>query len=1186
MEDVTTRKCISGKWQNVISIAVVCLFLFNSFSFALPEYPGVSRTTLSAQSVFKPLIDAGINFSAEMEYEIIAGMRLLLAGKTPAAVNGILIESYKDSRDTRKIEFLEIIKKGEDSVTARIGLIGWEDARFEIEYAGAEYPVKNITAKDETKKTRETSKITVPVFYNKKKAKESVLEIEYDPKADNYRDIRLDGRREYVGEICIGKKDFVDILFEVGENAGNRKIVEEIADILGALPETFIPREEKLSILAEILQVSSSDPALIRYPQIEHVKEVAQQFALELKEYQENTKIRRLKVGVFGIGPGDVFYHQWVYAKAIGVNAEYICVEKSGEKLDEAKKIFGHSSDFKFIVQDLFSLNPEDRKWGGKGSFDYVDMLSVMHEIYTYGGLEKRGETTSIEHEKGMEAVKGLMAKAGTMLRDGGQFMMFDGYKPEGDENAVNSVKLSVQAEEAFKCAAENFIIPFSRGRDVEKYKRGDRYELSNSDILEFAGLMRYLIRNGTFEDHRGTYEPGRTMIEVFRYATKSEMSGALKKNGFYLKRYDAYTVYARQQLFEKHIFGMDWGKVPRQKYRTLAVKGKTKTDKPIEVDHPPAKPVRYGKRDRKAICDGVLSGRGRLDGEMLEKERSSGADSSIKDAVFKETPPVKQLTYANVFRENDSIVVTKIDENPELTKMRDLARDADRMTDEYDHVNAAARYLEVLDEFEKSPVFGNVYITALIERVARLLLSDIFDGGDRNRLENVITSLEIAPVTFEDALERLKDPYSFGEAYVLERRPTKEQLRILPSLDFEVVIYFTDGKWKMYRHEQVIAAVSRAYLRNLRENVMKDEKFAVHIHNHREEGFPVATWGDVAFAENNPAALYFIATKGGFVRYDQSRYMIADEPFGSFAWSDMTPAEFRSFLEKAERTKEDIGEGRDDENSFKKEAKILKNGHRDGKELLVETAGYLKGYPVNIHIDLSVIPRRGLKKKEWRSQQEKNMETLAYLIARHDTFGIDARYILEQDADEHYKDDALKILKEKLTALGRLPGVDPGKLLSRIDKPHSGDNVIDINLKNKEAVEKMDHLGSREYVIALNDDTGREAVPVPNYTVASNLGLALAALRIAKEKEGLDKNEYCRTREKVLKTFKSVFLRYGMIKTEEDFMIDELEMMVTGSSATRLYYAVLYALPPMVKGAVKLIDRCHEELQLLLQSA
>lgn len=40
-----------------------------------------------------------------------------------------------------------------------------------------------------------------------------------------------------------------------------------------------------------------------------------------------------------------------------------------------------------------------------------------------------------------------------------------------------------------------------------------------------------------------------------------------------------------------------------------------------------------------------------------------------------------------------------------------------------------------------------------------------------------------------------------------------------------------------------------------------------------------------------------------------------------------------------------------------------------------------------------------------------------------------------------------------------------------------------------------------RTYYVALKDDAEKEGVPMPNYTAAANMGLSLAALRIAKEK-------------------------------------------------------------------------------------
>jgi hypothetical protein len=256
-----------------------------------------------------------------------------------------------------------------------------------------------------------------------------------------------------------------------------------------------------------------------------------------------------------------------------------------------------------------------------------------------------------------------------------------------------------------------------------------------------------------------------------------------------------------------------------------------------------------------------------------------------------------------------------------------------------------------------------------------------------------------------------------------------------------------------------------------------------------------------------------------------------------------------------------------------------------DEKYLLSKSAKYLKNYPVNMRIDLTTIPRSGLTEEQQAEQLEQNMETLARLIAWHNTLGLNVRYILEHDIDAAYRDKASTILKEKLTRLAAIPGIDVNELLLHVGPPHTGDGVIEVLLKNLDSIKGMQSIPDRAYYVALKDDPEKPGVAMPNYTAAANMGLSLAALRIAKEKT-TEKDEYNELREKVLRVFRNIYKRYEIISEEEKFTTDELELMVVGSSDTRLYYTILYALPPIVKAAIEELRKYHESLHLLLQAA
>ncbi|MFH1879106.1 MAG: class I SAM-dependent methyltransferase [Candidatus Omnitrophota bacterium] len=262
---------------------------------------------------------------------------------------------------------------------------------------------------------------------------------------------------------------------------------------------------------------------------------------------------------------------------------------------------------------------------------------------------------------------------------------------------------------------------------------------------------------------------------------------------------------------------------------------------------------------------------------------------------------------------------------------------------------------------------------------------------------------------------------------------------------------------------------------------------------------------------------------------------------------------------------------------------KVLSKGCNNEVLLLAQSSRHLKINPVNMYIDLEAIP--SIKK-----QLEENMETLARAITWQSNLGLNIRYILENDDNGQ----AQKILKDKL-----------GKILaSRVGGPYiigeeserqngeriivKKDELIDVRLENMEEIAKDRVIDDREYVVALKDDISETGVIIPNYIAAMAMGLSLAALRVERDKieEQQDtQKEYELFRGKILDKFRHIYKQYDIIEDEDDFSVDELELMVMGSSATKLYYTVLYALPPALK-AIKAIHKFHQMIRDILIAA
>jgi hypothetical protein len=252
---------------------------------------------------------------------------------------------------------------------------------------------------------------------------------------------------------------------------------------------------------------------------------------------------------------------------------------------------------------------------------------------------------------------------------------------------------------------------------------------------------------------------------------------------------------------------------------------------------------------------------------------------------------------------------------------------------------------------------------------------------------------------------------------------------------------------------------------------------------------------------------------------------------------------------------------------------RIISAGHVAAKQLLMKSARYLGNVPVNEHIDISAIPKDS-------EQLEQNMKTIARLIAWNNAFGLNIRYVIENDTDGK----ALEILKSELIEVSKIPGVNGEDLLSRIGLPHAGDNVINIYLVTIDNIRKIAQLTDKEYTIALKDDPELPGVSIPNYTAASAIGLGLASLREAKEKEGT--SGYESLRRKTFDLVSGIYKRFGIIKDDKEFTITDIEFMVTGCFENKIEYAIRYALPPIVKDLAERLQRHHEAMQLVLQAA
>jgi len=268
----------------------------------------------------------------------------------------------------------------------------------------------------------------------------------------------------------------------------------------------------------------------------------------------------------------------------------------------------------------------------------------------------------------------------------------------------------------------------------------------------------------------------------------------------------------------------------------------------------------------------------------------------------------------------------------------------------------------------------------------------------------------------------------------------------------------------------------------------------------------------------------------------------------------------------------------------YRLEERRLRSEHRDEKTLSIRTDEILKGHPVNMTIDLSPIPRErdGLTKNQADEQLNANMESLALLIAWHKTSELNICYILQDIEDSKYEERAIQLLTEKLAAVGKSSNLDWVNLVSLINNKHQDKNTIEIMLRDVDKVVVVNN--DRTYQVALGDDKDTPGISIPNYMAAASIGLALATLRILKDKNDAD---YITRRKTVFNMLSYILKRYGVL-TEyiDNFTEDVLEQMVSFPPETRASLAIAYALKPAAKAPINMLPRTHKLMQQLKQAA
>ena len=238
---------------------------------------------------------------------------------------------------------------------------------------------------------------------------------------------------------------------------------------------------------------------------------------------------------------------------------------------------------------------------------------------------------------------------------------------------------------------------------------------------------------------------------------------------------------------------------------------------------------------------------------------------------------------------------------------------------------------------------------------------------------------------------------------------------------------------------------------------------------------------------------------------------------------------------------------------------------------LLNHISPYLRNYPVDETIDLSLIPKEDL---------EANMKTWAYIIALNNKHGLDVDYIFESD-DESYKAAAKRMLFEKVQ---EIKGIDIEKVEARVTDIYRL-GALQVHIMKKENLEKLKNIPENVLLIALSEGKTLDETPLRDFMSASAIGLTQAALKrmqIEKDSRLLEIIE-----QEILPRMQHIYQRLFPDKDIKEIVTKETILnMIDDNPIVRKNLAIALALPPIIRASIQYLKDYHEALHILQQAA
>lgn len=1233
-----------------VAFIVVSIFFFNALAWAYPDYRDTvhSRDKLSVESIFKPLVDQGITVSAAMRFEVLAGLRLFQKGMTVAAVNGCLVETQAGSASPKEpsVEFISGDLVSEAEVRASFRAISHKDLVFDVDYKiGYKNGELSPETQDQTFPVEDMApgeltalnvfgigdKIIITLRGEGQARQDAVAAVASPVRQDierYYLDIVKPALSEFRDKARSGKLNGDDLLDWVnkcvkpfaqgidltdlglsGKKAGVkefRQFIDELTNRAFIRMGLFLTDGGKTDLLpGEILSsedvISAAGNKARIYtvrvfgPCIEDII-VSDQFIVETtatydKFKQEAPHLRAM----WALAKKDSGYSP-SNPRSKWNMFDYMMMRTFGEKTDQEAVDMGKAYYRSDTLSNLDCLAHFRRLWGRA-----VDLTDDEDRARLANSILRTDSPLLVmlsEKKSGIERLE--LAKSITMLENMLNCLRSSPYPAYYFINyMVGFFRGQEPLGESSQAYLSRIMLAYMPGRDADTSK------LSDQDVASaWRNYTRFNYKNIAKMNNDIKIAAGKAYEREFlSLDERSAMIGPPGESGNFSPEsfYRDIFIPSTAELQEKLVKGVLKGADIREWVERVI--------KPVDPGFVfEAGVIPEGSVAALTFADAIRSISTRsllprgliidyydqhhLSGGIVERIRVVATPAGKKIPLYE----VRALDaqFEKVFVRHDRIIVPSWIDRHHSVILQGYREASKRLPRDYGlkHKDWAfsdwmrLRYLAKLPDAEdpvgimRQPFIDSAISMVDTQAYAHDILGKETDGASfddnirlceallkpgsrllarvnviRSKNDHVLLSSMLSTILDMEAklnsIRMAKSPAFCSYKIMIGSMESEEGIQLPPAHEFSSRMMFTLMAKRLFNDPTDDKEVWAKYLRGK----------AADIRNLGEELRKAAE--DVYKTE--------------FFSPEERAARLRNE-MSPKAMSGRSPRPVAVVTKSAVRGPVAAGLNYNEDSAIRAE-------RRDEDDLIRNATECLAARPVNVYIDLSVIPASGLSAEEANDELRANMRAMAYLVAAHKAKGLNIRYILEHDKDPAYKSAAEKILKDEIS---NLP-VDTGTLVDSITNvPHKADNAMDISLKGFDKISAMKKngavLGDNQFIVALKDDTTTPGVALPNYSAAMSVGLALAALHDAKSRYSSD--NYKQLKDKMLERISAIFMRFGMTGKDMKFSNAELELMVSGASTTKLFYALMYALPPAVKVAIERLKFFHETLELLLQAA